>query len=159
MHDCWQGQFSVESFTLLIWKTRHDRGGEMSRVDTSSARNAKLCHKTTHQANVWTAVRYFWLVLINRSRLSCAFRCWELITSMNIWWIIRSLILLAVVVILFSSHSVALLFLESFNLKANEQIHSYVIQVVLKWWVVTQKKVMGPFWMGHGQLVKKGNKI
>lgn len=30
------------------------------------------------------------------------FRCWELNTSMNIWWIVRSLILLAVVVILFS---------------------------------------------------------
>lgn len=54
---------------------------------------------------------------------------------MNIWWIIRSLILLAVVVILFS---VARWFPEFVHLK-----------------VVTQKRVVDPVWMGHGQLLQK----
>lgn len=40
-----------------------------------------------------------WLFFIDSCRLSSIFRCWELNTSMNIWWIVRSLILLAVVVI------------------------------------------------------------
>lgn len=172
MHDCWQGQFSVESFTLLIWKPRHGCGGEMSRVDSQRhlvSSECKALPQNNRPSHLWTAVRYFWLVLINRSLLSYAFRCWELITSMNIWWIIRSLILLVVVVILFSSHSVAVLFLESFNVKVNVQIqllwrkvHTF-IYMLYKWFSTGGLRPKRRSWVRSGWvtdgLVKKGNNI
>lgn len=122
IRNCWQGQFgnyftktplpgrSVSRRLFEIHFTAAEkkpcgRADSHGAVCASSAENAKLrqVSQNNRLSHLWKAVRHFWLFFINCCLLSSLFRCWEFTTSMNIWWIIRSLILLAVVVILFSS--------------------------------------------------------
>lgn len=101
-----------------------------ARLLTSGNGTAKLCHKTTDWA---AAVRYFWLVLMNRSLLPSVSRCWELITSMNIWWIIRSLILLAVVVIFCSFLLLCCSWISPFKSRCKDwRLRRKLLQILLK---------------------------